>query len=112
MNDAREQQLHEALDRMEATALSPYHGADISQLIRRLLNRQSEAQRQLRCAAQELQQVAELLRDQRDQPTPKAIAARQEIAGDFAEGARELEQAYAALMTATQNLSYLQYRFL
>lgn len=112
MNDAREQQLHEALDRMEATQLPPYHAADISQLIRRLLHRQSEAQRQLHCATQELEQVAELLRDQRDQPSPEAAAARQQIAGAFAQGAQELEQVYQALTKATQDANYLQYKLL
>ncbi|WP_156372918.1 hypothetical protein [Deinococcus sp. Leaf326] len=112
MNDAQERQLHETLERMEATQLTPYRGGDISQLIRRLIGRQNEAHYQLQRAIQELHQVADLLRDQQDQPTPKAREARQQIAENFAQGAKILERAYDELIDSTQDLDYLRYKFL
>ena len=112
MSDDQAQQLQEALDRTEATHLGVYQGKDISELIRRLLTRQSEVQRQLHAVVAELDQVAALLRQQEDQPTSQAIDARNHIATDFAQGARVVEQTRETLIKTTKELEYLRYRLL
>lgn len=112
MSHQTEEQLKDALTRMEATALPVYQGSDISQLIRRLLDRQEEVQRQLRSVVGEMDQVAVLLREQADQPNAQATEARNHIALDFADGARLIEEARSVLVQATEHLEYLRYRLL
>lgn len=112
MADERETQMMEALNRMAETDLQPDQGVDVSRLIRRLLQRQEEVQRQLGEVVSEMDQVAALLRQQADRPGALATQARDHIALDFAQGAQAIEQARGALVKATHELEYLRYRLL
>lgn len=112
MGDEREKRMMEALTRMAETDLQPEQGVDISRLIRRLLQRQEEIQRQLGEVVSEMDQVAALLREQADRPGDLATQARDHIALDFAEGAQAMAQARAVLVQATRELEYLRYRLL
>lgn len=102
----------EALDRMAETALRPDQGVDVSRLIRSLLQRQQEVQRQLGEVVSEMDQVAALLREQADSPDIRAAQARNHIALDFAQGAQAMAQAREVLLQTTHGLEYLRYRLL
>ncbi|MVN86800.1 hypothetical protein GO986_08495 [Deinococcus sp. HMF7620] len=99
----------DALARMNETALPPYDGADISAIIRRVVQRRTRIQQDLMAMTHDLALVAAQLRVLSTAPDAEAFTAREQIAVDFADGALALERARLSLDIATKDLEYLRY---
>ncbi len=104
-----EARMLDALTRMKDTNLHPYDGSDLKEIIRRIVQRRERIEHDLQTLTNDLNLVASHLRHLTDDPNETAYQAREQIAVDFAEGARAFERAKLSLDLATGDLEYLRY---
>ena len=111
--DELEQRVLDTLHLIEQADLAPYDALDVTNLFRRIASQRESVMTSLSSMISNLDRVAALLRN-----LPEVLhdvgqgESREDIAADFANGARAIEAAKAKLQRATRDLDYLQYKAL